>query len=165
MISFFVPGIPQTKGSTRAFVVAGKPRITNDNAKARPWQDAVAWAAREAGCTKAEPGVPVAVLAEFRYERPMSHYGAKGLRPSAPVCMANGKDADKTLRVICDALTGIAYHDDRQANMPIPMKRYCEPNEVPGVMVYIAPGSMGILEAVKQAFIDYAQHGPAAEGE
>lgn len=171
MITFFVPGVPQTKGSTRGFAVldkrTGKHRaiITNDNAKARPWQDAISWAAHAAGCTKAEPGQPVAVMGEFILERPTSHYGKKGLRPSAPEMLAGGNDADKMMRVVCDALTGIAYHDDRQVTCGPPIKRYAEPNEMPGVIVSIRLATPGLHDRVRAAFLENETSSPKGEVE
>jgi hypothetical protein len=41
MISFDVAGIPQQQGSMRAFVVAGRARVTSDNAKLKPWRNLV----------------------------------------------------------------------------------------------------------------------------
>ena len=41
-ISFFVPGVPQPQGSSRAFTTkTGRAYVTSDNAKLKPWREAV----------------------------------------------------------------------------------------------------------------------------
>ena len=111
---FFAPGIPQTKGSTKAFVPRGWRRaiVTNDNAKAKPWQGTIALAARAAGVTML-PGA-ASLTMTFRFLRPKSHIGKRGLRASAPARHTQKPDIDKCVRVVLDALTGIAYADDSQ---------------------------------------------------
>ena len=109
---FFVPGIPQTKGSASAFIPKGWDRaiVTNDNKKAKPWQNDIALAARAAGITMCDEAIRVEVT--FLFARPKSHVGKKGLRPRAPLYHTQKPDIDKCVRVVLDALTGIAYPDD-----------------------------------------------------
>jgi len=56
----------------------------------------------------------------FWFPRPASHYGIKAgisyLKPTAPIEPISSRvgDLDKLCRAILDALTGVAYLDDRQ---------------------------------------------------
>ena len=75
MIHFFAPGKPETKGSTRAFVVAGRARITNDNPRAKSWAGVVSHAARVAMAGQEPTRAPVVLVANFAMPRPRSHYG------------------------------------------------------------------------------------------
>lgn len=95
---FWVDGIPATKGSWK--VHRGK--LRPDNAKERPWANAVAWTAKAAGIEITDG--PVYVLIECFYPRPK--------KPTHPFPSRN--DVDKAARSCLDALTGIAWHDDQQ---------------------------------------------------
>jgi Holliday junction resolvase RusA-like endonuclease len=107
MIQFFAAGIPAPKGSTRAFVVKGRARVTNDNAATKPWQLTVAWTAREAMEGRPPMQGPIRVEATFQFIKPKSakkrvHHTVK-------------PDVDKLLRACLDALKqGGAYQDDSQ---------------------------------------------------
>lgn len=112
MISFYVEGLPQTKGSTKGFVgrskKTGKLRafITNDNAKNKPWAEQVAWQAKFHG-----PHVPMAgpVYLEVSFFLPMAKH------PKHPCFPIVKPDLDKLTRSIKDALKqGGIYKDDSQ---------------------------------------------------
>jgi crossover junction endodeoxyribonuclease RusA len=62
---------------------------------------------------------PVCVEVVFHFKRPASHYRGKSgeLREGVPTRFAHGVqrgDLDKLLRAVLDALTGVAFADDRQ---------------------------------------------------
>ena len=142
LLDIFVPGVPQTKGSARAFVVrprGGKARavVINDNPNAKAWQAAISYTAQATGCRPVERGQAVVVEIEFRFARPKSHLGKRGLRPSAPARdnHAVRPDVDKCLRVVLDALSGIAYMDDAQASLRGVHKLWCDPGEQMGARV------------------------------
>lgn len=146
-VSFFVPGMPGTKGSARGFVVTpkggGKPRavITNDAGdKAKAWAAVVALAAREAMAGRPPFAGPVEVGVTFFLPRPKAHYGKRGeLKASAPTYPTGRPDGDKMLRCTWDALTGICYADDAQIA------------QWPGSKVYIHPGQyVGASICVRQ---------------
>lgn len=118
------------------FTVAGKPvpqprpRITTRGSfahaytpKAHPitaYRAAVRAAAIAAGAKPHKGLVCVFVIASF--ERPPSHSTKKGLKkdaPETPNC-----DGDNILKGILDALNGVAYFDDKQADMKCVFKRF-----------------------------------------
>jgi Holliday junction resolvase RusA-like endonuclease len=69
--------------------------------------------ALERGMLMAPKGTPVNLKIAARFERPKSHYTAKGeLKPTA----ANYPlpDIDNVQKAVMDALTGVAYEDDKQ---------------------------------------------------
>lgn len=120
-LHFFVPGKAMTSGSKRAFVLkkTGRAIIVPANAKQKPWQEAVKWAAMQAFSKQIPWEGPLLLLLIFTRVRPKGHYGtgrnagvlkdwAKDLRPT-------GKpDVLKLGRAIEDAMNGIVYNDDSQ---------------------------------------------------
>lgn len=57
---------------------------------------------------------PVTVTMVCRFPRPKSHYGAKGVKPSAPFYHTQKPDAENLAKAVLDALTGICWKDDSQ---------------------------------------------------
>ena len=117
-VKFTAYGIPQTKGSTKSFVVNNKPVTTNDNPKTKDWQSVVAWMAQ----TNRPPGGlfqgAVSVRLEFYFCRPTSVSEKK--RPHHTV----KPDIDKITRAVLDALKGTIYKDDSQVVQMIVTKEY-----------------------------------------
>jgi len=124
-VAFDVPSEPQPQGSSRAFRHrhTGRVMVTSDNARLRPWRDAVCWHARQAMHTPwligtvARPPFegPVAVVLEFRFARPAGHFGKRGLPPSAPSGHVVRPDLDKLVRAVLDALSEAGvWRDDAQ---------------------------------------------------
>lgn len=157
-VTFFAPGTPAPKGSTKAFLVprggfpvhAGNSKqlhaqvcavITADSVRLNAWTQAIFKAADRACEGKATPG-HYHVNLEFNIARPKSHYGtgrnSERLRPTAPKfptakAGTHGGDVDKLARAVLDALTNIIWLDDSQVVSMIAHKVYA-PRE-PGVYV------------------------------
>lgn len=117
---FTVIGKAVTKGSTKAFLVGGKPRTTASNgSKERPWAALVQDAAIQAGITPVDGPCRIAIV--IYQARASNHFGtgrnADIIKPTAPIYPIgrNCGDKDKLERSILDALTGVAYLDDCQA--------------------------------------------------
>lgn len=154
MISFFVPGVPVPKGSAKAFYnrKAGKVVTMQTNRdKQTPWASLIAYSAQEAGC-KATDG-PVSIFMEFIFARPQNHYGtgrnAGTLKTTAPYWHTVTPDLDKLERCVLDALTGVAWHDDKQVVNISSSKGYPHTTS-PRMGVTIAI-DYGILSACKVA--------------
>lgn len=128
-IQFFVPGLPAPQGSKRAFVRAGKPVLTEDCKRTRPWRTQVAAVALEHAPAAPWEG-PVALCLDFILPRPGSiPHERRGYPAAKP-------DDDKLLRAVSDALTGVLYRDDAQRCETHVHKRYV--SEVwprPGVQI------------------------------
>lgn len=128
-------GTPAPKGSMRAMNVRGRamlvPGGSSENQKAlRAWAKAVSTQARTQLGDPGDPlyrGVAVEVHMVFRLARPKSHYGAKGLLPSAPPDHWHivKPDGDKLARATLDALTGIVYDDDARIPVQHTDKQWC----------------------------------------
>ena len=73
----------------------------------------------------------VQVNCDFVFDRPKNHMGAKGVRPSAPMCKMTKPDIDKLLRAVLDALTGVVMLDDSQVVYVSSTKRFCSSQETP----------------------------------
>ncbi len=129
LVAFRVAGIPQPKGSTKAFARkgGGRPIVTSDNAKLKPWAHLVAAEAQHHVHALAPAGVSVRL--DFVLQRPKSH----PKRTTKPHC--SKPDVDKLARGVLDALTGIAWADDSQVTILHASKRYALVEEQPGVLV------------------------------
>lgn len=116
-LTFTVPGIAQTAGSKRAFpfrkAMGLGVRVTDDNPKSRDWKTLVAVTARQHYVGELLTG-PVRLTLRFVFPRPKGHFGARGLKPSAPVHHTVKPDALKLTRAVEDALTGVVWRDDAQ---------------------------------------------------
>lgn len=133
MIDFRVYGEPAPKGSMKAFMPKGvrRPIVTHDNRRTKPWQIEVQWAAREY-CDERLEG-PVAVELDFFVRRPkMSKKKA-----AATLYSTKKPDSDKLVRLVLDALTGYAFHDDAQVAWLLVRKLYEDASERPGVRVRV----------------------------
>jgi Holliday junction resolvase RusA-like endonuclease len=103
--TFEVIGDPIPQGSMRAFARrgGGRPILTADNVRTRPWKDAVAWHAAQA--RKFTATEPVAVELRFTLRRPKGHSLKGGnLRKGAPAYHGTKPDIDKLTRAVLDAL-------------------------------------------------------------
>ena len=105
----------------------------------KPWREAVTAAAIAAGAARWDG--PVVVRLEFRFDRPKGHWGAKGLRPSAPAAKTSKPDLDKLVRAVLDGLWP-AWGDDAQVVELTASKRYCGEGEWPGVLVAMRQASL-----------------------
>ena len=127
-VSFTVYGPPQPAGSKRAGVSKGGKMFVRDDAKrSRPWKTQVAQAAGEAMNGTGLLDGPLELSVIFTVPRPKGHYGARGLRPSAPAYPAVRPDVTKLLRAVEDACTGIVWRDDAQVVAQHAYKVYGEP--------------------------------------
>lgn len=136
-VSFRVPGTPIPKGSARSYVSKrGKLSTVQSNRdKLVPWEAAVAWRAKAAGL---RPHVePCSIALVFTMPRPKGHYGARGMRPSAPQSHTTKPDLDKLIRAVLDALTGIAWMDDSQVLEISASKRYADEGETTGAEITV----------------------------
>lgn len=139
-ISFRCNGVPQTKGSAKAFMRPGMkfPVVTNDNAKCKPWQAGVTQAAADTFTGEPWRG-PVMLTLVFYMPRPKGHYrtgkNAELLRESAPVHHAVKPDLDKLLRAVKDGLKGVVYLDDAQVVWVNARKEYASVPHPCGVEV------------------------------
>ena len=112
MITFTVEGDP---------VAQPRQRVTARHGFARTYIPAghgihayklqVQAAARQAFRKPLDGAVEISVA--FELARPPSHWCKRGLSASAP-CWPGKPDWDNLAKAVCDALNGLAYHDDAQ---------------------------------------------------
>lgn len=127
-VSFTVYGVAQPAGSKRAGMSkSGKMFVRDDAKRSRPWKTQVSQAAGEAVNGAGLLDGPLELSVIFTVPRPKGHYGARGLRPSAPAYPAVRPDVTKLLRGVEDALTGIVWRDDAQVVAQHAYKVYGEP--------------------------------------
>jgi crossover junction endodeoxyribonuclease RusA len=115
-----VNGIPAPQGSKRH---VGGGRMVESSRAVGPWREAVRaetqlaidqWAsAGQCRGPQAAYETPVDVQIQFWLPRPRSHYGKRGLLPSAPERPGKRPDGDKLTRAVWDGLVaGGAIADD-----------------------------------------------------
>lgn len=145
-ISFFVPGVPATAGSKKAFVnrKTGKPMIVDDCEKGPSWRESVRTAAFGRLNPLGEHPIidePVELRVVFFFVRPKGHYRKserfKGqLKVTAPNWPTKPPDVTKLLRALEDALTGVVWRDDASVVVQAARKVYADR---PGAFVTISP--------------------------
>ena len=128
MIDFQAFGLPAPGGSKTTGVRKNGQRFVRDSSqRAAPWKAHVARAAVEAMGERPLLEGPLLLRVTFTIDRPLRHFGARGLRPSAPPRPIVRPDLTKLLRPVEDALTGIVWHDDAQVVVQLAEKRYGNP--------------------------------------
>ena len=133
---FFVPGIPATQGSKRAFIPKGwtRPILIDDCKRNKDWRGDVLRFAAEA-FQEAPITSPVRLSIVFVLPRPKAHFNARGeLRANAPAWHTKKPDRTKLTRPVEDALKGIAWVDDSQVCCGDILKVY---GDQPGAQITI----------------------------
>jgi crossover junction endodeoxyribonuclease RusA len=133
-ITFVVCGLPAPQGSKRHI---GKGVMVESSKNVKPWRQDVKYAALAAKPTGWDTTPAMALSVVFKFQRPASHLGKNGLRPSAPqhCTSARNGDIEKLARSTNDALTGVLFDDDRQVVTLNATKRYCVEGEQPGAII------------------------------
>ena len=135
LISFHVHGLPIAQGSTRAWVVHGKPIITSSAKGLSTWRRLVADVAQNYAPEEPWEG-PVGIELHFGLPKPKSAPKRKRVWPD------KRPDLDKLTRAVLDALTYVVFADDSQVVDIRASKDY----GAPGVVVEVRrvqPGEMG----------------------
>lgn len=125
VICIEVLGKAEPVGSKKGFRVGGHVRITDANPRAAGWMNDVRLAASAQYDGPLLMG-PIELEVEFEIARPKSHYGKRGLLPSAPAHHLKAPDTTKLLRGTEDALKGIIWRDDSQVVRQTASKRYTD---------------------------------------
>lgn len=140
-LSFTVAGVSQPKGSTKAFRARRSHRIivTNDNAKCKAWERAIAQVATLAmsheGLRPFSEVTPMAIDVTFYLPRPLKYQTKKYAPVDVP--HVTKPDADKLARAVKDALTGVVWVDDSQVTLLIARKRYCAAGDSPHAAIIV----------------------------
>jgi Holliday junction resolvase RusA-like endonuclease len=114
-IAFTVYGKSEPQGSSKAFIIGGKARITSDNSKLKPFRSEVTRVAIEAVKLNAPSCVgPLFVHHEAVKATFIFHFRRPASIPKKRTEYVVKPDIDKLCRSICDGLTGVVWHDDAQ---------------------------------------------------
>lgn len=120
-----VEGEPVPQGSVRAFERGGKVVSVAGNAgRLERWRGDIRSVARQAMEGHEMLGPAVAVSCVFLFARPKSHLRANGEVREAYQDAEPRPDIDKLVRAVLDALTGIAYRDDKHVVSLTAVKMY-----------------------------------------
>jgi len=107
-ITFTIPGNPVGKGRPRATTINGMARMYTPK-KTASYETLVVMAYTTAGGTKLEG--PLAMCLTATFEMPLSWSMKKRREHDGKPCTKK-PDGDNVLKIVADALNGIAYHDD-----------------------------------------------------
>jgi len=148
-ISFEVFGIPQTKGSAKAFPFRRKDgrlgvAVGNDNKKTQLWGAMIHQTAQQHKPETPWDG-PISLLLVFNLKMPqdVQKRHAKGRLE----WHTKKPDLDKLLRAVKDALKGVIYLDDSQVVESRCRKVYAQ---APGVVIHISRVGIGFLDISTQ---------------
>jgi len=141
--SFTVWGTAAPQGSKRH---VGKGLMLESSDRVRPWRQDVRFAALEERPPNWDMATPMRLDLVFWFPRPATHYGTRNgisyLKANAPIEPVSARigDIDKLQRAVFDALTGVAYLDDRQVVEVEARKAYLMgPDAAPYAHITIAP--------------------------
>ncbi len=113
----------------------GRTVLLEQSKRVKPWREAVADAARKWHCPIRHGDV--ALYARVYFSRPKSHYDRYGQLKTNTPARPGRLDCDKIARSICDALTGVAWIDDRQVSVLCIERIWCPPGHAPGATLQI----------------------------
>lgn len=128
MPSFFVKGLPQAQGSSRAFVTNGRAVITSTNRNLKEWRGLVADVAQP--FFNGPTSNAIELNLEFYMPRPKS-------LPKRVVFNTKRPDIDKLVRAVMDALTHVAWRDDSQVVLLSANKVYAHPEGIVGIHITV----------------------------
>jgi Holliday junction resolvase RusA-like endonuclease len=174
-VRFTVPGHPEQRGSKHGLVqkrwkgeksivfrgsvscervdgewrVYGDPMVlmTDDNRDSKRYMDRLRVQARKLWGRRELLDCPIALAADFYFERPKNQYGtgknAALLKPSAPAFHAQSPDLAKLLRCVEDALTDAIWTDDKLVCMYREPARHwvADGSERTEVVIYVPAGT------------------------
>ena len=137
-IEIEVIGSPVPQGSLVGNPRFGGLRYSND-ALLKEWRSKVIIALADAAPKDWDQNAPLYVTAYFKFVRPKSHYGVRGLLRSAPPHKATKPDLDKLTRGIGDSIeqAGIARNDSQIIRWTV-SKMWTDEKEPPGVRLLIS---------------------------
>lgn len=137
MIEFVVEGKPKGKGRPR-FTSRGKWVRAYTPAETAEYEAAIQRAFLEAknhaDFVKFADGTPCALFVVGYFEPPKSVSKKRRQELLSEGEYMQKPDGDNILKIVCDALNGLAFDDDKQVSLKIVRKRYAENN---GLQVYI----------------------------
>ena len=123
---FTIPGNPVGKGRPRATTINGMARMYTPK-KTASYETLVVMAYTQAGGTKLEGNLYMHIKATF--EMPMSLSMKKRKLMDGRFC-GKKPDADNILKIVADALNGVAYQDDSAISAASVEKRWGQDGSV-----------------------------------
>lgn len=138
MITLYVHGTPAPQGSKRH---VGNGRMVEASKKVTPWREAVVGEALRNGIADSFIAEACVIEVTFYFPRPAVHYGAKGIKASAPdyPISRNVGDIDKLARSTLDALVQAAViKDDSLVTDLTARKRYATTAQPAGAHIRIS---------------------------
>lgn len=131
-------GTPAPQGSKRH---VGGGRMIEASLKIGPWREAIVSEAQRLGYAGLRFDEALAVRITFYLRRPISHRGARGLRPSAPVWPATVPDLDKLVRSTLDGLTQAAVISDDSRVVIVHARKTYDDEQATGALIHITAAS------------------------
>lgn len=110
-VAFTVLGEPKAKLRPRAVAVQGRPRLVTPKGTRR-WEAVVRDMAAMFFPKPIAAGVSVRVVIDCWFALPAASHRKRSPVPAAP--LPQREDVDNLCKLVCDAMNGVAWHDDRQ---------------------------------------------------
>lgn len=123
---FTIPGNPVGKGRPRATTINGMARMYTPK-KTASYETLVVMAYEQASGVRMLGPLRMAIYATF--EMPLSWSMKKRKLMDGAFCQKK-PDADNILKIVADALNGVAYHDDSSIVLAIVQKRWGQDGSV-----------------------------------
>lgn len=152
---FYAAGRPITQGSKKGFAIRKGGRLTGavsvvdvNKEKLKVWRPIVAYAFMEKyGRNVNLHTGPVRMEVVFHLRRPKAHYRTGKyshlLKPNAPEHHIQAPDSLKMMRAVEDALKGVIYFDDSQANEHAVKKIWVGKDKSEGAWIKL---TLGVIE-------------------
>lgn len=128
---FFIQTIPQAQARAR-FARMGNFVKTYDPAKCKDYKSDLKWQIIEQHPKKIIG--PITMVVDFLMPRPKNHFGAKGLKATAPIFHTTRPDVDNCIKALMDCAKGILWDDDTQVAVLVATKKY---SEITGIRILI----------------------------
>lgn len=134
MITMRVFGTPAPQGSKRH---VGGGRMIEVSKKVKPWRQAIVDQAIRDGISGAALDGSLELRVTFYLQRPKSHLGVRGIRPSAPLLPNKVPDLDKLLRSTCDGLTEAGVIVDDARIVRVKARKFYADDIPPGAVILL----------------------------
>ena len=134
-VSVFATGIPKGQPRVKAFT-RGKHAGVYDPGTANEWKASVAEAFKRYHGLSINQAVSVEIV--LYMPRPKSHFGAKGLKPTAPQWHTSKPDVDNCAKAIQDAMTDFQFWKDDSIVCDLSVRKVWTISK-PGAQITVLP--------------------------
>jgi Holliday junction resolvase RusA-like endonuclease len=148
-VTFHVPGPPVGKGRARFSTKTGRAYTPSQTINAEA-HIALCW--QQTGAERIDQG-PVFLEVLALLDRPRSHFNSRGELNAAGKanwwCIRR-PDVDNQIKLVADALNGVAYRDDAQVVTAHIHRRWAQPGETAGLTITLSGAQVETFPTVER---------------